>query len=84
MAKLGFTKNKSSQLVEALFETIKARLQGGEDVLIPGFGKFPVKEKNSRRGRNPQTGEDLTLGASRIVTFRCSGMLRGRVNGKSD
>ena len=54
----------------------------GEDVLISGFGKFCVKEKNDRRGRNPQTGEDLMLGSRRVVGFKCSGKLRERMNGK--
>ncbi|MFH1481105.1 MAG: integration host factor subunit alpha [Pseudomonadota bacterium] len=84
VAKIGFTKKESFQMVEALFETIKASLQRGEDVLISGFGKFCVKDKRDRRGRNPQTGEDLTLGARRVVTFKCSGALRERVNRESD
>jgi len=84
VAKIGFTKKESFQMVEALFQTIKASLQRGEDVLISGYGKFCVKDKRDRRGRNPQTGEDLTLGARRVVTFKCSGSLRERVNRESD
>ncbi|MBW2075852.1 MAG: HU family DNA-binding protein, partial [Deltaproteobacteria bacterium] len=52
----------------------------GEDVLISGFGKFCVKNKEERKGRNPQTGEDMMLGSRRVVTFKCSGVLRDRVN----
>ena len=74
-------KAKSAQVVESLIESIKETLANGEDVLISGFGKFCVKEKNERRGRNPQTGEELMLGERRVVTFRCSGRLREKMNG---
>ena len=57
-------------------------LEDGEDVLISGFGKFCVKEKRKRRGRNPHTGEDLMLGERRVATFKCSGRLRDKINGK--
>ena len=77
-----FPKNKSAQAVESLVETIKNALANGEDVLLSGFGKFCVKEKRERRGRNPQTGDDLMLGSRRVVTFRCSGVLREKMNGK--
>ena len=79
---VGISKNKSVQLIESLLETIKRTLENGEDVLISGFGKFSVKEKNERRGRNPQTGEDLMLDSRRVVTFKCSGNLRDKINGK--
>ena len=61
---------------------MKRTLENGEDILITGFGKFCVKEKRQRKGRNPQTGEDLMLDAKRVVTFRCSGALRDTINGK--
>ena len=77
---IGFTKKKSVDIIEALLEIIKQRLENGEDVLISGFGKFCVKEKNARRGRNPATGSDLGLRARRIVTFKCSGKLRNKIN----
>jgi len=77
---LDLPKTKSAQVVESLLEIIKKTLEDGEDVLISGFGKFCVKEKGKRRGRNPQTGEDLMLGERRVVTFRCSGVLRDKVN----
>ena len=79
---LDFSKAKSAQLVESLLEAIKKALENGEDVLVSGFGKFSVKEKNERRGRNPATGEDLPIGARRVVTFRCSTMLKDKMNGK--
>lgn len=79
----GLSKNASTRAVESLLEIIKSSLESGEDVLISGFGKFEVKEKNARRGRNPQTGSDLMLGARRVVIFKCSGVLREKMNGKS-
>jgi integration host factor subunit alpha len=77
----GLPKNKSSEIVESLLEIIKNTLTSGEDVLISGFGKFSVKEKNERKGRNPATGEDMMLDPRKVVTFKCSGKLRDRVNG---
>jgi len=79
---IGIPKNKSTELVEILIEIVKRRLASGEDVMISNFGKFCVKEKKERRGRNPATGDDLMLEPRRVVTFRCSGKLRERVNGK--
>ena len=78
----GFTKSESADLTESILEIIKHSLETGEDVLISGFGKFCVKEKKERRGRNPATGEDLMLGSRRVVSFTCSGVLRDKVNGK--
>jgi len=71
-----FPKNKSAQVVESLIEILKSTLANGEDVLISRFGKFWVKDKKERRGRNPQTGDDLMLGSRRVVTFRSSEVLR--------
>lgn len=78
---LDFPKNRSTEIVESLLEIIKKTLASGEDVLISGFGKFCVRDKEKRRGRNPQTGEDMTLRSRRVVTFKCSGVLRDRING---
>ena len=75
-------KNKSTQAVDSLLEIIKKTLEEGEDVLISGFGKFCVKDKGKRRGRNPHTGEDLMLDERRVVTFRCSEVLRDKINGE--
>lgn len=77
---LGFTKKKSVEIVESLLEIIKRSLEKDEDVLVSGFGKFCIKKKNTRRGRNPATGEDLLLNARNVVTFKCSGKLRERIN----
>ena len=77
-----FSRKRSKQVVESLLEAIKKTLESGEDVLISGFGKFCVKEKSERRGRNPATGNDLTLGARRVVAFKCSSVLRNKINGK--
>ena len=78
---LGLPKNRSSELVETLLEIMKRTLESGEEVMISGFGKFCVKEKKERRGRNPATGEDMMLEPRKVVTFKCSGKLRDRVNG---
>ena len=77
---VGLSKTRSAQVVDSLLEIIKKTLENGEDVLISGFGKFCVKEKEKRRGRNPQTGKDLMLGERRVVVFRCAGRLGDRVN----
>ena len=77
---LGFQKNHSIELTETLLEIIKSSLESGDDVLVSGFGKFCVCEKKARRGRNPATGEDAILPARRVVTFKCSGKLREKIN----
>jgi integration host factor subunit alpha len=78
---IGFSKNHSSEIVEILLEIIKNSLESGDDVLISGFGKFCIKEKKERKGRNPATGQDMILKSRRVVTFKCSGRLRDRING---
>ena len=77
----GFTKQDSQRLVDKVLEIMKDTLVSGEDVLISGFGKFSVRDKNSRRGRNPATGEDLILEPRKVVTFKCSGVLKDKING---
>ena len=79
---LGYPKNKSAELLEILLEIMKSTLEKGEDVLISGFGKFCVKDKQERRGRNPATGDDMILAKRRVVTFRCSHVLRSKINGE--
>lgn len=79
---LGFTKKKSVEVIETLLEIMKSTLEKSEDVLISGFGKFCVKQKQQRRGRNPATGADLTLKERKVVTFKCSGKLRNKINGQ--
>jgi integration host factor subunit alpha len=78
----GLSKQTSRTLLETTFELIKKSLESREDVLITGFGKFSVRKKGSRKGRNPATGEDLRLDARKVVTFRCSGILKEKVNEK--
>jgi integration host factor subunit alpha len=80
-SQLDVPKTRSTQVVESLIEIIKKTLESGEDVLISGFGKFCVKGKRGRRGRNPHTGNDLMLGEKRVVRFKCSGRLRDKING---
>lgn len=78
---LGFTKQKSVEIIESLLEIIKSTLEKSDDVLISGFGKFCVKDKKQRRGRNPATGADLILNERKVVTFKCSGKLRDKIDG---
>ncbi len=78
---VGYPKNHSSEIAETLLEIIKKALESGDDVLISGFGKFCVKEKGERRGRNPATGKDMMMKPRKVVTFRCSGKLRDKING---
>jgi integration host factor subunit alpha len=80
----GYPRNQSVELVETLLEIIKSKLVSGEDVLISGFGKFCVRKKRERRGRNPATGEDMMLEARKVVTFKCSGQLRKKINQQGD
>ncbi len=74
------SKAEAVKAVEAVIEIIKETLEDGENVLISGFGKFTVKDKKARRGRNPHTGEDLILAPRRVVTFKPSGVLRNKIN----
>jgi integration host factor subunit alpha len=77
---LGMGRQESRQVVERLLKTMKDILSQGEDLLISGFGKFSVRQKKERRGRNPQTREGLILSARKVVVFKASGVLRQRVN----
>jgi integration host factor subunit alpha len=77
----GYPKNQSFDIIEILLEIIKRTLESREDVLVSRFGKFCVKTKHERRGRNPATGEDMMLEPRRVVTFKCSGKLRDKING---
>jgi integration host factor subunit alpha len=81
-SELGFLRNQSIMVTESLVQLIKDTLESGDDLLVSGFGKFCVKDKKERKGRNPATGEDLILKPRRVVTFKCSGQLRDKVNGK--
>ena len=80
--RIGFTKIKSNELVENLIEIMKRNLGNGKAVLISNFGKFTVKDKKVRKGRNPATGETMQLPARRVVTFKASANLRDKINEK--
>ena len=79
---VGMSKNQSRRVMESILELIKYTLAQGENILVSGFGKFVVKNKSARKGRNPQTREDLRLRARKVVVFRTSGVLRKKINKK--
>lgn len=78
--KIGFSKKESAELVDKVFDIIKETLEEGEKIKIAGFGNFVVKEKADRRGRNPQTGEEITISARKILTFKPSQVLKSTLN----
>lgn len=78
--KVGFSKKESAELVETVFDLIKSTLEEGDKIKIAGFGNFVVKEKSDRRGRNPQTGEEITIVARKILTFKPSQVLKSAIN----
>jgi integration host factor subunit alpha len=78
--RIGITKKESAEMVEAMFVIIKSTLESGENLKISGFGSFIVKQKADRRGRNPQTGETITIEARRILTFKTSCLLKSQIN----
>lgn len=78
--KIGFSKKEAADLVELIFDTIKETLSKGEKIKISGFGNFVIREKKSRMGRNPQTGQQIEISARRVLTFRPSQVLRAEVN----
>jgi integration host factor subunit alpha len=78
--KTGFAKKESAEMVELVFDLMKSTLESGEELKISGFGKFEVKQKADRRGRNPQTGEEITIEARKILTFKPSNMLKDSIN----
>jgi integration host factor subunit alpha len=77
---LGFSRKKSADVLETFLEIIKRNMENGDDILISGFGKFCVIEKGARRGRNPATGDDMMLEKRKVITFKCSQVLRKRMN----
>lgn len=77
---VGFSKKESAELVEKVFEAIKETLAAGEKVKISGFGNFVVRDKNSRKGRNPQTGQEILLEARKVLTFKPSLVLKNILN----
>jgi len=79
--KTGFSKKESAEIVETVFDLIKSTLEEGQKIKIAGFGNFVVKEKATRRGRNPQTGEEIEISSRRILTFKPSQVLKNAING---
>lgn len=79
--KVGFSKKEASDLVESIFEIIKDHLEHGEKVKISGFGNFVVNQKRPRKGRNPQTGDEIMISGRRVLTFKSSHVLRKSMNG---
>jgi integration host factor subunit alpha len=80
---VGLSKTMSRSVVESLFEIVKTTLERGESVLISRFGRFTVKEKGERRGRNPQTSQEIRLRPRKVVLFRSSGVLKKRINSRT-
>jgi integration host factor subunit alpha len=80
LAKTGFTRKECVDLVEQVFEALKDTLENSEKIKVAGFGNFEVKEKANRRGRNPQTGEEITIEARKILTFKASAILKDAIN----
>lgn len=78
--KLGFPKKDAARIVESVFEIMKETLARGEKIKISGFGNFSVKEKKPRRGRNPQTGDEIEISARKVLTFKSSQVLRKALN----
>jgi integration host factor subunit alpha len=80
--KTGFSKKESAEIVEMVFDLMKTTLEGGEKIKLAGFGNFVVKEKSTRKGRNPQTGDEIEISSRRILTFKPSQVLKAAINGK--
>ncbi|MBN2331769.1 MAG: integration host factor subunit alpha [Deltaproteobacteria bacterium] len=78
--KVGLSKRESARIVDMIFEIMKDKLEYGENVKISGFGSFTIRDKNARRGRNPQTGEEITISARRVLSFKPSNVLRKLIN----
>jgi integration host factor subunit alpha len=79
--KVGFSKKEATEIVESIFEVVKRRLERGEKVKVSGFGNFVVNEKRPRKGRNPQTGEEIIITGRRVLTFKASQVLKKTMNG---
>ena len=80
----GFSKKESMEMVESVLSILKTTLESGENLKVSGFGNFVVKQKKDRRGRNPQTGETITIESRRILTFKPSTLLKQAINGKTE
>lgn len=82
--KTGFSKKESAEIVEMVFDLIKTTLETGEKIKIAGFGNFVVKDKATRRGRNPQTGDEIAISSRKILSFKPSQVLKQSINGEED
>jgi integration host factor subunit alpha len=80
--KTGFSKKESSDIVEMVFDLMKSTLENGEKIKLAGFGNFVVKQKATRRGRNPQTGAEIEISSRNILTFKPSQVLKAAINGQ--
>lgn len=80
--KVGYSKKDVAEVVDAILETVKSTLEQGEQVKISGFGNFNIRHKKARRGRNPQTGEEITISERKVLTFKSSQILKDTVDGK--
>ncbi|MFH1758868.1 MAG: integration host factor subunit alpha [Pseudomonadota bacterium] len=78
--KVGFSRKESAEIVDLVFDLMKETLENGEKIKISGFGNFIIREKRSRKGRNPQTGEEIQISARRVLTFKPSQVLRKALN----
>ncbi len=78
--KVGFSKKESAQIVELVFELMKVTLEKGEKIKISGFGNFTVRSKRPRKGRNPQTGDEIEISARKVLTFKASQVLKNALN----
>ncbi len=79
---VGFTKKRAAEVVNLILDTMKEALEDGEKVKISGFGNFEIRNKDARKGRNPQTGEEITITERRVLTFKPSQVLKDRLNQK--
>lgn len=82
--KIGFSRKESAEIVDLVFDLMKETLENGEKIKISGFGNFLVRQKRSRKGRNPQTGEEIEISARRVLTFKPSQVLRKALNPPAD
>jgi integration host factor subunit alpha len=82
--KTGFSKKESAEIVEMVFDIMKTTLEEGDKIKIAGFGNFVVKDKATRRGRNPQTGQEIEISSRRILTFKPSQVLKAAINGSEE
>ncbi|MBS1983710.1 MAG: integration host factor subunit alpha [Bdellovibrionales bacterium] len=79
-SRCGYSKLEAAELVEKVFEMLKDALGNGENVKISGFGNFVLRDKRSRKGRNPQTGEAMEISSRRVMSFKVSQVLKEAIN----